>query len=392
LICSCCGILIEGEKHQIKDGFVCDRCWNNPTLFFSEKIVNSDIWRDAQIIMSTPLDNDYLELNVLKLIQKDVTLYSGKIKIKEILKLYSVFNFKEDKFTGYQRGVDEVKLRELYDYLINFPLAILPGLVISVRNNIEFEPIENELGVIHDFGKIKIPLKKGSLWIIDGQHRVIVFEKIIGSITNFDVKNINDIELFLKLMNFELAVIFVDSNKASSFLEKRGIITTPEDIEKAIFYVINKTQKRLSPSLEDSLQYSISKAGLRGLPTIERQSWRVVATEISIYLNDDVDSPLYNKLNLSGQGRAKKPIQLNSFVSSLKPLYYNNIFKSMSISDQKRLLLSYWKKINEVYKEETSDENYNNFILLTSMGIYVLNLILLDYINISSNSEIFDIN
>jgi len=383
LICSCCGLKIEGEKHQIKDGFVCDRCWNNPSLFFAEKMVNSSLWKEAEELLNVQKGNfDNLELSVVKLIQKDVTLYSGKIKIKDLLKLYSVFNFKEDKFLGYQREVDEDKLRELYDYLVKFPLAIMPGLIISVRNGIKFEPIDelSNIAGFSDFGKITIPLKKGSLWIIDGQHRVIVFEKIIGSITNFNLKSQYDEDLFRKLMNYELSVVFVDSKKASAYLNQNKLTITQEDIEKAIFYIINKTQKRLSPSLEDSLQYSISKAGLNGLPTIEKHKWRVTATDVSIFLNDEQNSPLYNKINLSGKNRSKKPIQLSSFVSSLKPLYFNNVFRELSNNDQKELILNYWKELKKIYKEEFSDEKYRNSIILTSVGIYTLNLVLLDFI------------
>jgi hypothetical protein len=157
---------------------------------------------------------------------------------------------------------------------------------------------------------------------------------------------------------------------------------TPADIERLIFFIINKTQKRISPSLKDVLQYCIKRAGMKGIPLLEKESWRADSTEIAVELNASSDSPFYGKINISGQQRSEKPIQLNSFVSSLRPLFGNRNFANLQKDRKKELLSVYWKAIERMNKSAFTTENYGKYMILNAMGIYTMHLLFSDYLKI----------
>jgi len=55
------------------------------------------------------------------------------------------------------------------------------------------------------------------------------------------------------------------------------------ELEGAFFFIINKTQKPVNPSLKDELAYKTLKAGITGIPIIEKEKWR---TEIVPVVNE----------------------------------------------------------------------------------------------------------
>lgn len=388
LVCACCGLKISEKYYKSKHGFVCERCWNDPNLFFPEKVRNSSKWEEASSILDLSKDpKETLSLTVVKLRQKDLTLYTGKMKAKDLLRLYAVFGFEEETLDGYQRDLYERKVNDLYGYLLDCPIAVMPGLFISIRDGSKFIPRVNleSNEKDEDLGKLEIPIRKGALWIIDGQHRMGGFEKVLANIGQFQGNNSLEEDSFYDLMDYELPVTFIDSKEAIEVVNhSEGTELTPIDIERMAFFIFNKTQNRLSPSLKDTLQYCIKTSGMNGVPIIERESWRVDATAIAIDFNILNDSPFYSKINISGQRGLNRPIQLNSFVSSLKPLFGNQEFSQLHKSEKKEFLLQYWKAIKKMNESAFSDERYRNYLLLKAFGVYTLNHLCLEYVKLCS--------
>lgn len=386
MICVCCGLRITGEYHKIEQGYLCDRCWNDPNLFFPERLKNSGKWGEIfSVFVSNSDTTETLSFPVIRLFQKGVKLYTGKLNAKNLLRLYAVFGFEEETLRGYQRELYENQVNDVYQYLLDCPVAIMPGLFISVRYGVKFipsfDPESKEMGM--DFGKLEVPLRKGAIWIIDGQHRIGGFEKALANFGQVESNNCYSEDPLLNLMDYELPVTFIDSTEAVELINhSNGTKLNPEDIERVAFFIINKTQRRLSPSLKDTLQYCIKRAGMNGIPVIERESWRADATSIIIDLNALEDSPLYQKVNISGQRGMNRPIQLNSFVSSLNPLFRNKKVLLLNNNEKKKLLLSYWKSIKRINEKSFKDTDYRNYLLLKTMGVYTLNLLILDYIRI----------
>jgi len=136
---------------------------------------------------------------------------------------------------------------------------------------------------------------------------------------------------------------------------------------------VNKTQKGIHPSLKDALLYKIKASGIKGLPIIRKESWRIRAAHIAIALNKDESSPLAGKINISGRRGTGKPIQLNSFVSSLRMLFSDKDFMGLSDDNKLRFLKAYWTVLKDLFPETFKKETANGYMLLKALGVYSVN-------------------
>lgn len=380
MICACCGFEIDGKMHRIDRGYVCDGCWNDENNFFPERMLHSEKWKNFSKLLRNE-NHETIEVPVIKIRQKSLTLYAGKLPSKDLLKMYSVCGFEEETLSGYQRELYESKINDIYEYLIKCPIAVMPAIFISLRSGAKFNSMSKTSLKSDDIGTLTIQLEKGSIWIIDGQHRVGTFEKVLGNITYFE--NPKDLEKdeFVELMDYELPVIFINSQEATEFLiRNQSIKASPEDIERTVFFIINKTQNRISPSLRDSLQYCIKRAGVNGIPIIEREEWRTEATSLIIKINSIEGSPFFGKINISGARGSGRPIQLYSFVTSIKSLFCNDLFLEMNSTEKLHFLLSFWETIKNKNPKAFSGKSFRNYLILKNIGIYSLNMLSSDYL------------
>jgi DGQHR domain-containing protein len=411
MICSCCGYEIIGKSHSVEKGErnVCEKCWNNPDMFFPEKIEQDErLSLLSEMAQAAESQNGMLEVRAIKLVQKDIEMYVGKMKVNDILNLYELDKFNEEELEGYQREQYEERTSQLVEYLAKSPLAVMPALLVSLRET-NFIPSDGDLGIL------RIERKKGSLWIIDGQHRIGGFSKICDQ---FMFSKSLGVSLFSDLMNYEFPVVFVDSESAAERIkqkEKEAVNTlSPQDIEKTIFFVVNKTQRGISPSLKDALLYSIRTSGIKGLSLVDKEGWRIVGAQIGITLNCRETSPLRCKINISGQRNSGKPIKLNTFVSSLEPLFRDKEFIKLSNDDKLGFLEAYWSCLREFVpeafetKEKTEseleefgrrfksnigrkkdnqkakrgDKAEKRYLILTAIGIYAINRLAKDLLHL----------
>ena len=410
MICSCCGYEIKGDPYPVENGqrYVCGKCWNNPEMFFPEKIEQDQRLKLlSEIAQAWEEQNGLVEVRVIKLVQKGIEMYVGKMNIVDILTLYELDKFKEEELEGYQRERYEERTSQLVEYLEKSPLAVVPAILVGLRKT-EFVSFDGDLGVL------KIERRKGSLWIIDGQHRVGGFSKIRDRF--FFSKSLGT-SLFKDLMKYEFPVVFVDSKGAAERLKeketRRASSLSPEDIEKTIFFIVNKTQRGISPSLKDALLYSIKTSGIEGLSLVDKEGWRIAGAQIGITLNCKETSPLRAKINVSGRRNSGKPIQLNSFVSSLEILFKDKRFSNLSIDDKICFLENYWSSLKELLPEafenkqkrreegeefgrrfssnigrkankiesKNATEEDKKYLLLTALGIYTVHRLARDVLN-----------
>jgi DGQHR domain-containing protein len=374
-------------------------------MFFPEKIVQDQRFKLlSDIAQSKENHSGTVEVKAIKLVQKNIEMYVGKMKVNDILALYELDKFKEGELEGYQRERYEERTSQLVEYLERSPLAVMPALLVGLRE-INFCPLDGDLGTL------RIERKKGSIWIIDGQHRVGGFSKVQDQF--FFTKSLGA-SLFSDLMNYELPVVFIDSKGAAEKIkskESKNICSlTAEDIEKTIFFVVNKTQRGISPSLKDALLYSIKTSGIEGLSLVDKEGWRIIGAQIGITLNCREASPLRTKINVSGRRNSGKPIQLNSFVSSLEILFKDKEFAALPVEDKTRFLEAYWSALkdsipqalenpgkhkedreefgrryssnigrkNNEKKEQEKNRDDGKYLLLSALGIYVVHRVARD--------------
>jgi len=344
------------------------------------------------------MEIEEIEVIVTKVTQGNVTAYTGKMKAVDILALYDLKRWSETELDGYQRQLYLDRQKEIADYLKNCSIPIIPAILVSIREDTTYYPSDNG-----DFGKLTIPKKRGGIMLIDGQHRMSGFARCLEELGKIQeeirlgIETENQKLRIIKneeILQFDVPVLFFDSKSAADILDKEKDPNSqeikkvlPRDVERVIFYIVNKTQKGIRPSLKDTLQFLIFRAGIRGIPSIEKEPWRVDATEIGHRMNKE-GSPLAGKINLSGARGLRRPLQLNSWVSSLQPFFTNNHFKKLSRIEKFDAINAYWIVLRSQFTEAFDDSR--NHLLLKSIGVYSLNWLATDiYTWITSQDQQF---
>lgn len=406
MICSSCGLEISGEKHgpYEKGRYVCDKCWNNPALFFPDKMnailnkitsgnfnrntldLNSieiiDIFRNYPNLKSEKLETAWkniidatLKIKVIRLNQKGMPLYIGKVKATELLLLATFDQWRDEALEGYQRGKFREKVNEIKKYLELCPISIIPAILASFKGACY---TSNE----EDFGILEVPLRPGVISILDGQQRTGGFEELYREIKKLQTKhslpNRDDlIKEYSNLLSFEIPIVFVDSESIIQMLEKNSENNKrikPSELEGAFFFIINKTQKPVNPSLKDELAYKTLKAGITGIPIIEKEKWRTEIVPVVNELNK-ISSPLQGLIDLGGATSNRRPVPLFSFVSSLKPLFDNNMFKDLTFEQKTTFLIRYWGCVREMFPPTFEEKTRKEFLMLRTTSIYALNFL-----------------
>lgn len=419
--CACCGMEILGQKFgpYQNNEYYCERCWYDPSLFFPDKpgkiiqrctfkgprlsneelnlIEIIDLYRQQSInpnravsdIWEQVLGKQRIKIPAMRARQKNILLYFGKIKAYELLLLSAVDQWSDNDCEGYQRNQYNSKKREIKDYLQKCPIPLVPAILGSIKDG-QFIPENGDC-----FGHLELPIIPGSIALLDGQQRTsgfeVVFQEFKEFIKNngFDVDN-GIIEQYYELFNFELPIVLINSIKISDKVRTEKKLPEdidPTDIERAFFFIINKTQKAVNASLKDELAYKTISAGIRGIPVIEKELWRTEVVPIANSLNGE-QGPLEGLINLGGVPGLKKPIQLNGFVTSLKSLFSNEHFTSLTAEKKREFLHAYWGMIREIIPETFDKESYNKFLLTKSIGIYSLNNLANDIFNHCLNRHV----
>jgi hypothetical protein len=348
-------------------------------------------------------NKDEFEIPVVRLEQRGLILYQGKIKAKELLDTWDVKRFVEEYLRGptapigYQREAED-RAKEIATYVRECQIPLIPSLLLSVKGA-KFEEFER------GFGILRIPKGENAIAVIDGQHRGLGFDWIRRSIaerlrlfpTTADEKRRKLFEKELleieSLLDFELPATFIDGETAAKIATERidKLILerelgkkelSPEDVERVFFFVINKTQKAIKPALKDVLMYLIASAGINGIPIIERERWRAEAVPLVRDLHYDTDSPLFGLISLIGRRGATEPVKLNTFVKSLKPLVYENErFQALKREQQLQYLKAYWRVIREMYERAFRKQRVKAYLVLRSLSVYALNRLANDVFN-----------
>ncbi len=411
MICSSCGFEIKGKRHGPYDGrYVCDNCWNNPALFFPDKMTQTieniaqndfkndinqfntveiiDIYQNFPKIKSQPLEgiwkniaNVKLKITVIKIRQKGMPLYIGKVQAKELLLLASSDQWRDEVLEGYQREKFREKTNEIKKYLEGCSISIVPAILASF-SDAKFLSLDEEIGIL------EIPLKPGVISILDGQQRTGGFEEIYREIKKLQTKHSlpNREELikkYMDLLSFEIPIVFVDSKAIIEKMRKESpenLTVKQSELEGAFFFIINKTQKPVNPSLKDELAYKTLKAGITGIPIIEKEKWRTEIVPVVNELNKE-SSPFVGLINLGGTVNNGHPVPLFSFVSSLKPLFDNNNFRLLNFDQKKTFLIKYWACIREMFPETFDEKTRKQFLMLRTTSIYAFNYLANDVYN-----------
>lgn len=406
MICSCCGDSITSEVKGPYNGnqYYCKACWENPNLFFEdkfkptiEKIFSKNQFdiKDPNIVevietfrsnainpnrnVSEFYKNNYnikATINVIKLNQKGMSIYVGKVNAIQLLILVSSEQWNESTTNGFQREIFQEKAREIKNYIDQCPIPMIPAFLASFREG-RFIPNDGAVG------KLELPIIPGLISILDGQQRTAGFEVIFKTFQKiFNEHGFYEdtklLDKYIELLNFEIPIVFIDSKEIADKLHREESLREiePMDIERAFFFVINKTQKPVNPSLKDQLAYRTLSVGIKGIPSIEKEKWRTEIVPIANELNKSKGA-LHDRFNLSGKSGMRKPIPLNAFVTSLRPLFVlNKEFSQLTFQQKSRYLENYWYAVKETFPDSFKPKKKS--LLTKSVGVFALNYLASD--------------
>lgn len=271
-----------------------------------------------------------IQVNVLRFEQNGQVMFACIIRASELIRIANI-DVRDDVLnsTGYQRQRDETRCRRIAEY-INQPTSVLPGsILLNLRGSSTYQPDKSN----QNFGTLLIPNEKGAAWVVDGQHRIGGFEY-----TERD---------------FSLPVVFFEN--------------LPRRQEMINFSVINDTQKGINTSLTLSLLGELRECDA---------SWKIRAHDIVYSLNNDPESPWYERVNMTGARGMHRPVNLASFANSLKPLLRSqSIFDSLELSDQILLLRRFWSVLRDIYPDAWCEPS--SHILLKTLGVYAMSQVAL---------------
>lgn len=304
----------------------------------------------------------YIKVQVQEITQgSGVKLLLGKMKAIDLITITDVDRWAEKHLDAYQRQEYPERCHEIARYIeMQSPLTVFPSsVVISLREGSELIAGANGWQII------RIPRTQAAAWIADGQHRIGGFRALAKSQASQIQIEGPAPELVAKALEMELPVTFV-------YLVGQGE-EKAKGIERAIFWLMNKTAKPIRPSLTDYLQWEIATKGMFRHPILERQEPRIQATPLALGLHRDADSPLYGLVNPSGARGLGRPIQLNSLVTGLeRKLIKNQYFTQLPQKMQITFLKNFWQVIKEVHPPAFAKATRRDYYILKALPVYAL--------------------
>ncbi len=249
---------------------------------------------------------------------------------------------------GYQRDLDEKRIRSIASYVEKRKGSIFPNaILVSCRKPLEFEEEANGFGELSIGNKVN----QYPLYIIDGQHRVRGLWYAVTQNGHED------------LAALEMPVIIL-----SNFEKK-------EEVRQ--FFSLNFYQKKVDTSLAQRLMAELAYGDRDEMQQIkdDQKDWQLAALKLIDMLNENVDSAWKNSIKIPGGG--KKPshiINQNSFLTSLKPLFGPGAVFSIQVrklDDRYRLLEEYWGALAETFPDAFNEPK--DYVIQKTPGVFSLN-------------------
>lgn len=227
-----------------------------------------------------------------------------------------------------QRKVENSRVEKIADFLINDPEATFPtNLVLHIPSVIIDRILrENEIVTLYLDKEVEEGVKENNgdihISIIDGQHRIRGIEVAIERLKK-DIA-VNESAL-IRNIDYRASKKRLDyyKNRLGDLQKIKLVVTFFIDktleYQAMIFSTINRTQKRVSPSLVYSL------FGLTSKDSPQKSS-----LEIVLALNGNIVSPFYNRIKLYGGDNksSQMPLTQATMVRTILNLICENLRES----------------------------------------------------------------
>ena len=299
------------------------------------------------------------------------TFYTFLLHPNDLLKISFVShktNHMSNDVSAYQRMLKPKRLKDIAEFLNNggkFPTNIVVNLKTNRKSKLQFDKKEDTEET--SLGMLTLPANYASAWIVDGQHRLYgyAYAEEMGKIKN---------------------------NK--SLLPVMAFDNLSEEEEMKMFIDLNSKQVKVPPQILVELS-----ADIYWESTDQVSAYQALVSRLILKLNDEENSPFYNRMLVSGTSRAghrvlglesiNVGIRSSRLIGSVKgkdlvpgPFstnssldYTENLEKSYSILC--KLFGLFMKRLPQYWSPNT-EENNSFAYLCTNIGVRALLLVLKD--------------
>lgn len=284
--------------------------------------------------------------------QGNLTLYLTYVTPKDLRAkgFYTVDKLEPRKQEGYQRILDGRRARKLSRHLVDATpkgYAHLPTTVFLATDGVaqfdkDTQTLEFDTDTVCPFS------------VVDGQHRIEGLRLAV--------------ERDEELIDFHLPVT---------------IATELDDTNQMYhFYIVNTTQVPVDPSLRQQITGRFTDMkGVEKLPYLPYWFRNQVdggkdagALKMLEFLNENVDSPLYRRIQMANDPDSRNKIKQASIVTTLKREVFtasNPLFEQESKSSDPdraaRIMLNYFRAIDDLF---VGDRDRDKTVVYKSNGIF----------------------
>lgn len=276
-------------------------------------------------------------------LRSDTPIVAGFIPIGVLLENYEIPYYNHTTRRGYQRLPQPSRINQLAGEIRKDRVDLPTAVLLNVRSKTALKAFtDNHL----DVGEFVS--NGGRFHVVDGQHRVLGFEKAVedGWLRGRD-----------HLVPFTC------------------MLGADEDEEMAQFYIVNSTAKAVRTDLAYALikKRAETEDGLLEALEERGRSWEVAGQTIVERLA--AESPVWKgQIRLPSMEKGGTIIPSASMVSSLKPVLSSPFFSRLKVDQQIRVLDGFWEGVREVLRPAFDDPA--NYSVQKGVGVITLHTLL----------------
>lgn len=244
---------------------------------------------------------DIEKISVTLITQGKHKFYSGTMPIELIAETCSTNPRSEDPIDGFQRTLDENRAISIANYIRNGG-TIPSSIILSAQKNVNLE--YNSKNKTISFEK-----NENAFLILDGQHRVYGFRKLL----NEDIKYRVPVVIYNDLTSVDEARIFIDINTLQKPVPKELLLDIKRLAER------ESSDEQLLDELFSLFEENIESYLCGKLSRIDRQKNKI--SKVTFY---DALRPILKEFNITNTSKLYEII--NSFLIAA-----NDVFKSNGV-------------------------------------------------------------
>lgn len=276
-------------------------------------------------------------------LRSETPLVAGFMPIGVLLENYEIPYYNHTTKRGYQRVPQPSRINQLASEIRKERVDLPTAVLLNVRSKAALKAFTDRHLDVGEFLS-----NGGKFHVVDGQHRVLGFEKAVddGWIKGRDY-----------LVPFTC------------------MLGADEDEEMAQFYVVNSTAKAVRTDLAYALIKKRAETEVGLLEALEERgrSWEVAGQTIVERLA--AESPVWKgQIRLPSMEKGGTIIPSASMVSSLKPVLSSPFFSRLKVDQQIRVLDGFWEGVREVLRPAFDDPA--NYSVQKGVGVITLHTLL----------------